>query len=106
MKTRKDLSTEAGCLEGSLCRVFLDPRHDVASCQPGEGTCLTAKFLQAEPSKFHDETLIEATKKINRILTSIPADSQGRKLSLLVSKFGILLAWVYHENRPEGNYSV
>jgi hypothetical protein len=78
----------------------------LASCALGDGPCLFPKFLRAEPSKFHDETLIEATEKIDRILTSIPADSQGRRLSLIVSKFGLLLAWVYHENRPEGNYSV
>ena len=75
-------------------------------CLGQTGTCLSPKFLQAEPSQFHDQTLIEATKQINRILTSLPPDPQGRKPSLLVTNKGILLAWVYHENRPEGNYPV
>src|SRR6185369_9243517 len=98
MKTRRGGGQHVACVDPTKCYVALDPHHDLASCALGDGTCLSPKFLRAEPSKFHDETLIEATEKIDRILTSIPADSQGRRLSLIVSKFGLLLAWVYHEN--------
>ena len=41
------------------------------------------KLLVASPSKFHDQTLIEATAKINQIMAEIPADNEGRRASLL-----------------------
>lgn len=67
------------------------------SCLSGSGTCLAADLLEAESSGMHDETLIEATQKIKQILSEIPADSDGRKLSFLVTKMGLLLAWVNHD---------
>jgi len=56
-----------------------------------------ATLLTAEPSEFHDASLIDATNRINEILTAIPADSRGRALSLLSTKWGLLLAWVDHK---------
>jgi len=105
MKTQTDPPDLDSCLKNG-CEPLISSDKEIVSCQPRGTTCWTAILLQAESSQFHDETLIKATEKINRILTSIPPDPQGRKVSLIASKFGILLAWVYHENRPEGNYSV
>jgi hypothetical protein len=55
-----------------------------------------ADFLDAEQSDFHDENLIKATQKIREALAEIPADPLGRKLSIIRTKMGILLAWVQH----------
>jgi hypothetical protein len=53
-------------------------------------------LLEAEASEFHDATLIDATRRISEIFESIPADSEGRKLSFLHTRFGTMLAWVHH----------
>ncbi|MEN3333863.1 MAG: hypothetical protein V7641_3228 [Blastocatellia bacterium] len=105
METRMNDKGQSAC-DGNACFASIDSTFESIACQPAGSTCLLARFLSAEPSKFHDQTLIEATEKIQRILASIPADPQGRKLSMLVTKMGVLLAWVYHEERPEGSYSV
>lgn len=65
-------------------------------CFEGPGNCKEAAFLAAAPSSFHDQTLIEATRKLNKILSGIPKDSQGRKLSFVLANMGTLLAWVNH----------
>ncbi len=67
------------------------------SCLSGSGTCLAADLLEAESSGIHDETLVEATQRIKQILSEIPTDTDGRKLSFLVTKMGLLLAWVNHD---------
>ena len=66
------------------------------SCVDGSGGCSIAYLRTAEESSFHGQDLIEATKKINRILKRIPADSYGRKLSFCDTGNGVLLAWVKH----------
>jgi len=105
METRMNDKGQTAC-EGNNCYASVDSALELVGCGPAGSTCLLPTFLSAEPSKFHDHTLIEATEKIRRILASIPADPQGRKLSLLVTRMGVLLAWAYHEKRPEGNYAV
>ena len=81
--------------------------HEILSCSVQNGSnCSPGRLVEAGLSKFHDSRLIEATERINDILDSIPPDESGRSLALLNTKRGILLAWVYHENRPEGNYSI
>lgn len=71
--------------------------HDgQTSCQQGQGSCTNAKLLEADPSDFHDENLIAATKQIKQILEGIPPDPQGRTLSFLHTNMGSLLAWVRH----------
>jgi hypothetical protein len=105
MEKRMNDKSQSDCF-GNNCFASVDAALELVGCGPAGATCLLARFLSAEPSKFHDQTLIEATEKIQRILASIPADPQGRKLSMLVTKMGVLLAWTYHEKRPEGNYSV
>ncbi len=82
-----------GCAGKACQHVILD---DEAACETGTSTCTMAKLLEAEPSGFHDKNLIEATRKIRQVLESIPPDPRGRKLSLLHTNFGSLLAWVDH----------
>ena len=73
------------------------------SCIDGSGGCSPPHLCEAEESSFHDKTLQDATKKINRILSSLPADSKGRKLSFCETKQGQFLAWVKHSGKaPAG----
>lgn len=79
------------CGKRSCAYVIVD---DEATCTTGDGSCNSADCLEAEPSGFHDQHLIEATRKIREILAAIPADPQGRTLSFLHTRQGSLLAWV------------
>jgi len=74
--------------------------HGKQSCVDGSGGCPNGHFCEAEESSFHDKNLQEATKKINRILSRIPADPKGRKLSFCETHMGTLLAWVEHGAKP------
>jgi hypothetical protein len=71
-----------------------------ANCVDGTGGCSPAQFLTAEESSFHDKTLADATKKLNRILAGIPEGPKGRKLSFCETRHGTLLAWVNHSGKP------
>jgi hypothetical protein len=53
-------------------------------------------LLDANPSTFHDDYLIQATLEINEILQRLPKDPEGRKASFLHTRMGTLLAWVRH----------
>jgi hypothetical protein len=74
----------------------------VMSCENGNGGCGIAELLDADESDFHDQSLIEATRKIKRILAGIPKDSRGRKLSFCQTNMGTLLAWVQHGGKASG----
>jgi hypothetical protein len=65
-------------------------------CFSGTGSCKAAKLLEAEPSDFHDQTLITVTQQINALLQTVPPDPAGRKLSFLHSRLGTFLGWVEH----------
>jgi hypothetical protein len=71
-------------------------------CVDGSGGCAIAHFCEAEESSFHDKNLQDATKKINRILSRIPEDAKGRKLSFMDTHMGTVLAWVKHGGKPAG----
>lgn len=96
METKNSMKPPPICT-GDICDFAVDTSAELASCLSGSGTCLAGGLLEAEASGIHDETLIEATRKIKQILSEIPADSEGRKLSFLVTKMGLLLAWVNHD---------
>lgn len=70
--------------------------HKSMECVDGAGGCSSAYMCEAEESAFHDKNLVEASKKINRILRRIPVDPKGRKLSFCSTNMGIFLAWVQH----------
>ena len=76
------------------------------SCNGGGGGCALAILAEAEESIFHPKELVEATKKINRILARIPQDSKRRKLSFCNTRMGTLLAWCSHSGKPRGKYVV
>ncbi len=51
----------------------------------------------AEPNRrtpFHDDTLIEATKKINSILDDVKKENSKKTLRILLTNEKPLLAWV------------
>jgi len=88
-----ELKGGSNCLEGQPCGIFL--KNESLDCNE-EGFCFLANFAEAELSNFHDNQLAEATQEIKSILAKIPADSAGRKVSLVWTIKGFLLAWVDH----------
>jgi hypothetical protein len=89
-----------GCT-GRLCGYGI--ANGKAGCSSGGGSCTAAKLLEAAPSEFHDQCLIDATQAIRGILEGIPADRYGRKLSFLHTNMGSLLAWVGHGEAVPAN---
>src|SRR4051794_12986448 len=65
-------------------------------CSSGNDSCLMAEFLTANESDFHTAELKEATDEIRKIIAGIRKE-RGRKLALLSTPFGVLLAWVRHD---------
>ena len=89
---REDTIEITGC-SGKICG------YNVAfgkiECTSGDGSCLTASLLKARESAFHDRQLIDATDEIKMILDGLTAPA-GTSLSLVVTDFGLLLAWAEH----------
>jgi hypothetical protein len=83
------------CRVKTQCSYVIKPDGS-AACEPGTSTCSPAELLEAELSGFHDANLAEATRRIIEILEGIPPHPEGRRLSLLHTNFGSLLAWVDH----------
>lgn len=102
--TKKKPSGPTACV-GSTCD-WLQFGKNGFSCVEGFGDCLQPKFLLAETTPFHDEVLEEATNKLNRILSRIPADTKGRKLSFCGTSMGIFLAWADHGAQATGAKTV
>ncbi len=100
MKNKIDSTNKDECGVTSLgCRgvVFTDNEgNPQAACKSGAGECFPAHIHEVDSSHFHDQELINATKKIKKILADIPADSSGRKLSFIGTSQGVSLIWVYH----------
>ncbi len=89
--------------KGGSCDFAVDMIADNSFCMSGGGSCMSANLLEAETSDFHDSTLVEATAKIRKILSEIPEDADGRKLSFFVTRMGILLAWSSHGEEVPAN---
>ncbi len=83
---------------GGMCDFALELATGNNFCVSGDGSCMLADLLEAEPSNFHDRTLVEATAAIKQILAGVPEDADGRKLSFLITDLGILLAWTDHNS--------
>ncbi len=81
---------------GQRCSFNLNVAKDQMNCDEGTGSCLDAKFLNADDSPFHGKELQQATDSINEILAKIPP-KKGFELSLLNTNMGLLLAWVSHD---------
>ena len=76
-------------------------------CSSGDGSCAVAKFLPADESEFHTAELCDATAHINGILSKINPDKDGRELGLVITPFGVLLAWVRHDIEiPKGSVTI
>ncbi len=88
--------SELPCRPGDVCRWTFENKSlgCSASLTPDYKT---PPFLTAEESGFHDETLIEATRKMQEVIDNIPEDPDGRTLSLIFTDMGVLLAWVSHK---------
>ena len=71
----------------------------------GSSSCFHAKLAKAEHSEFHDKQLAEATEQITMIMDSLK-DPKGRKLSLLATEAGMMLAWVDHGATGDGSEPV
>jgi hypothetical protein len=65
-------------------------------CSSGDGSCSDATFLRAEVSEFHPAELSEVSAKIEEILSEYSRTEDGRKLGLLATPWGVLLAYVDH----------
>ncbi len=87
---------------GDRCSYNIDVTKDMINCDAGDGSCLSATFLVAEESPFHDKELIAATNSINEILAKIPR-KDGIELSLLNTDDGLMLAWVHHSGETSDN---
>ena len=98
MPKGKNSHPGAGDCVGSGCEWALVGRK--VECIDGMGGCSAPHFCEAEESSFHSKDLQEATKKLNRILARIPADSKGRRLSFLDTNMGTFLAWVDRAGKP------
>jgi hypothetical protein len=69
-------------------------------CTSGDGSCLVAEFLFAEESDFFPAELKEATERIREAIANVPDPGDGRRLSILNTPFGVVLAWVEHDVQP------
>src|SRR5690606_38957567 len=75
-----------------------DVTKDMINCDAGDGSCISATFLAAEESPFHDKALVEATRSINEIIAKIPKKDDA-ELSLLTTNDGLMFAWVRHDGK-------
>jgi hypothetical protein len=85
--------------KGGMCDFALHVASENTFCQSGGSSCMAGQLLEAHTSGFHDGNLARATKQINQILSNIPKDENGRKLSFFVTRLGILLAWANHDDK-------
>jgi hypothetical protein len=92
-----ELKDGSNCWDGGPCGIALE--NGKLSCNDPEFFCFMANFAEAELSGFHDDQLADATQAIKNILAKIPADSEGRKISLIWTIKGFLLAWVDHSGK-------
>jgi hypothetical protein len=57
--------------------------------------------LNAKLSSFHDESLQQATEKINGILSELKDPVGNRELAFITTLEGLLLAWVIEGDAEE-----
>lgn len=86
------------CSPGQCCCFTVRSHKIVCSACASGCDCSAAQLLDADKSAFHTDEIAEATQAINKILSEIPNDSEGRNLSFIQTKMGIMLAWVEHED--------
>lgn len=107
MTKKKGDAVSGACAPGEVCHWTIDDGTGNPGCNPGGGgDCSFAVVLEAEISDFHDKALSKATEKIKKALEAIPADKQGRKLSFIKTRQGVLLAWVNHGGQTTSTNAV
>ncbi len=85
------------CSPGSPC-CFTVRKHKISCDACSRYECGRAELLEANKSAFHTDQLAEATRLINKILSDIPPDSEGRTLAFIQTRMGIMLTWVEHRD--------
>lgn len=71
--------------------------EDTVHCfKSTDDLCKVASLRKAKLSAFHDKALMKATEQINALLVDVEKsnESPDRKLALLDTGDGLLLAWV------------
>lgn len=71
-----------------------------AGCQSGDGSCWSARLVDARESDFHPTDLQNATRQIQTIIDSITPPREGLMLSFIHTRMGSILAWVNHGGTP------
>jgi hypothetical protein len=86
--------------EGEMCagrHCSFEIRNEEVFCfEHTETKCWVAVFLEARESDYHPATVREAVKKIKQILSGVQTEAKGRKLSILRTSDGMMLAWTTH----------
>ena len=94
---------EAFCRDGCFVQYWdVDGRH-LGICSPGGFVCQLPRFAKGLVTEIHDKVLAEATLRLIEVIDQIPADPQGRLPSLIATRKGLVLAWVYHGAPPPAN---
>jgi hypothetical protein len=85
------------CKPGVDCS-YTVRRHKIICTGGAPPDCFRAELLEANKSAFHTDQIADATQAINKILSEIPKDSEGRMPAFIQTRMGIMLAWVEHED--------
>jgi hypothetical protein len=81
-----------------ICYPSFDPNCKVVRLPEGVASTSTGFVSLPEPTRFHDEVLIKATKEINKILMNVAQetkqDSRKTSLHVFLADDGPMLIWV------------
>lgn len=76
------------------------PKGNTIYCvHGGTQNCYSHRFVHGkpEPGSFHDETLEQATYKINDLLDEVSNTEPDRELAIIATPDGLFLVWVISE---------
>ena len=80
------------CGAGMCSYAFTD-----GACQPGNGDCWAAFFLEPDQiTDVHSESARDATKAVKAILKVTESEANGRELALVHTDAGTILVWASH----------
>lgn len=99
MKNKKDNTPSSACTSSTCKGLYITDEDGYpirAGCKSGGTGCTDCTVHEAGSSVIHDQPLIDATKKIKKILEDIPPHKHGHKLSFIHTSQGVLLAWLEH----------
>ena len=88
--------------DGEMCagkRCSFEILNDEVVCfEHYEPTCWVASFLEARESDYHPKAVREAVIRIKDIVARLAYEAGDRKLSLLSTADGMMLAWTQHSD--------